>query len=408
MKQRVSRFVSKLTIFSTIWALAFAGFVPVTNATNDLLTVSDTMSRQKTSTGAEHIIQFDLPGGVTWNALEDIVIDFPAAFTVSATSGGTWVDADIKVEHEVSTAMVELSTADADINTTAAGTLTFSSTCANTAGYKAAVTTAADGSDPSFSIRKCSTAAAGDAGGTIRITLNDAATATTKLLNPSSANTYQVSIRHYVSEVGGDAITTAASADNTNDNVKTVTVPVVSDDQVSVTASIDPTLSFAIDDTALALGQLSTSQFSTDSLTLTLGTNADQGAVISVIGTNGNLLSSSTGGTVATVTNEEEITYSSTTSAAVGLCVADGTSLTRGTHYDASLGSATCSSTTTENQSIGQIFTSHSSNSQIVTTGGAALASTTATVRIFAKASTTTAAAADYAETLTFIATATY
>jgi hypothetical protein len=228
--------------------------------------------------------------------------------------------------------------------------------------------------------------------------------------NPSSAGSYTVTL-------GGSANITGSFA-----------VAIVTSDQVSITASVDPSItfdvgaqasatacagSFSVDGGTVALGTLSTTTVtSSDANSVShicsrLTTNAVSGAVVTVKSLNGNLKSTSaTSDTIASNT----ATPLATATSGYGLCVGsaggdtgmDATTPVGQTPVrTAPFNNASCTSAA---HNIGAVTQSAQS---IWSVSGA---SQNAFARIYVKAgiSGTVVSHADYADTLTFVATGTF
>ena len=79
---------------------------------------------------------------------------------------------------------------------------------------------------------------------------------------------------------GDDLVITITSGADSG----SLAVSIGTDDQVSITATVTPTLSFDVTDTAVALGTLSATLVQTDTAAMTAGTNATGGYSITVFG----------------------------------------------------------------------------------------------------------------------------
>ncbi len=206
--------------------------------------ISDTMTRQAKDEDAIHTIEFTTPTGVA--AGETITVTFPAGFDIS-----TLVYTDMQLEDD--------------------GTpLTLGSTPSGTTwGAQVA------GQVVTF------TSGTGTIGATSVVTIVLGG-ATHKVGNPGTANTYIVNI-------GG-----------TMDDSGSFAVVIVDNDQVSVTASVAPSITFSLSANSTAFGQLSTGSVSTSTgdITLTVGTNGVNGYTITIqdegTGTNAGLFNSGT------------------------------------------------------------------------------------------------------------------
>lgn len=215
-----------------------------------LTSISDVLTTVKTSTAANHTVTFTLDGANTFAATETIVVTFPSSsFTLSALANSDALDYDIVVGGTEELIVVNGACASQDaieVTTITTTAITFTA---------------------------CGSYTAGSAGATIVIEIGTHATSggtgNSQITNPSSANTYVVSLA-----AGGDTGSFA--------------VDILTTDQVTITASVDPTLDVTISSTTCALGTLSTSQVDTCQYNVTVSTNA-VGGYASTIKDDGNL-----------------------------------------------------------------------------------------------------------------------
>ncbi len=204
-----------------------------------LTSISDTLSTIKTSTAANQTIAFTLSGSQTFAATETIVITYPSSsFTLSALANTDATDYDITVGGTEELMVVAGACASQDaieITSISATVITFTA---------------------------CSSYTVGSAGAAVVIEIGTHATSggtgNSQITNPSSANTYVVTIA-----AGGDSGSFASA--------------IITNDQVTVTASVDPTLTVVLSANACALGTLATSRIDTCSYTVTVSTNAQNG-----------------------------------------------------------------------------------------------------------------------------------
>jgi hypothetical protein len=220
--------------------------------------------------------------------------------------------------------------------------------------------------------------------------------------NPGSAGSKTVSY----AQVSGDPVS------------GTLSIPIVDSDQVTVTATVAPSITFDIDtaqtDTesaapySVALGTITTTDTrvsgTTDGINfiwLDLDTNATGGAVITVRNANGG------NGLVSTAVGTDNINSADGTMADgtenYGICSvseADG----GGNLDDLAPYDGTCAADA-ENNVVGGLLTTPT---PIYDTDGAAIVTARAQIAVNAAISTTTAAHNDYTDTLTFIATGTF
>lgn len=185
-----------------------------------LTVISDTMSRLKVSETSDHTVKFTTPSGIQNG--DTITLTFPAAsFTMGASLTGV--------------------------------------TIADGAGADNAVTSAA-WSAPTLTITASSSSVvAGGNVATIKIP-------NAQITNPSSANTYIISIAGTFADTGS------------------IAVVIVTDDQVVLTASVDPSITFSLSANTSSFGTLAPGVVDTagTTVTLTVGTNGNGGYLITV------------------------------------------------------------------------------------------------------------------------------
>jgi hypothetical protein len=217
-------------------------FMPLALA-DGLISLSDTMSRLKISQASDHKIKYTTPSGVA--AAGTMTITFPAGFTVGSVDY-----TDIDVSWGASTGY--------ENELTLAGTASGTTWGAAFAGQ---VLTITSGSGVITATSKV----------IVEIGLN-ATGGNAQLTNPSSAATYVISIAGTFGDTGK------------------IAVAIISDDTFTVNASVDPTITFAIDTTSVNFGTLSSTsvttavsdQTSNSYVRLTTSTNAGSGYAITV------------------------------------------------------------------------------------------------------------------------------
>jgi hypothetical protein len=231
MNQKFSRVIALILVL----ALNFY-FIPGVMAAS-LSSLSDTMSRLKISQASDHTIKYTTPSGVA--AAGTMTITFPAGFTVGSVDY-----TDIDVSWGPSTGY--------ENELTLAGTASGTTWGAAFAGQ---VLTITSGTGTITSSSKV----------VVEIGLN-ASGGNAQLTNPSSAATYVISIAGTFGDTGK------------------IAVAIIADDQVLMSASIDPSITFSVSANASEFGSLSTGSIttSTPNITLTIATNAGSGYSITV------------------------------------------------------------------------------------------------------------------------------
>lgn len=392
------KFLAKLTTVGV--TLGLLGSAVSSVHASAFTSMKDTMTRLKISTTADHTIVFTLPTGIDFDnstQVDFLRIDFPATFSQS----GTWVTGDFTFNDGTART----------VDAVAQGTTTSDVSC--TAGANN-VGVAIDTDDHIFYIRPCGSTlfTASASAATITFTI-DGTSSDGTLTNPASAASTVVSLAQCDE-------TAACDSAFTSSHTGSFAVAIVDDDSVSVTASVDPSITFDLDtattDTnsaapySVPLGTLSTGSVTTSNdssingIWVDLATNGGGGAVVTVVSANG------TSGLVSTSTPADTIGSSTATLVAgtegYGVCVtSSGTGAATASTGTLAAVAPFASTCTAAAHSVGGLTTSAQS---ILNSAGDALAGGRTEIRVKAAISATTEAHNDYADTLTFIATATF
>lgn len=346
----ITRSLLSLSLMGAL--ISFTGSFFTTAYAASLTSLSDTMSSSKISTLSSHVIKFTTPTGASDNT-DTIIITFPSDFNFTSKTIGT-----LTFTHGATTGAENTETLAASPSATAWGAV-FSGTqnrvltlTAPTDGVGAAAIAASD-----------------------KVILTYDSTNST---NASTPGSYQIDITGAFGDTGS------------------VTVNILSDDQVSVSATVPQSLTFSISDNTIGFGNLSSSaaRYATGDTTgsaseteahnVIVGTNASNGYTMTV---NGNTLTSGA--------NTIDAIGGSNTASSVG-------SEQFGLRMNASGGSGTV---TAPYAASGFAFTAGSAT-QIASASGAS-ANTTYSTRYLANISSLTEAGA-YAATLTYTATANF
>lgn len=222
----------------SVLALTFGGALSVVNAAS-LSALSDTMSNQTISALSSHVIKFTTPTGVTATA-QTIVVTFPSGFVFTSKT-----IASLSLTYGASTG------------------LETSATLAASPG--ASTTWGAVFSGTSNVILTLTSPTAGTyiaAGNKVILTYDS-----TNSTNPSGAANYSISI-------------------TANGDTGSITVPIITNSQVAVTATVAQTLSFALSNNSIGFGALSTGS-STYANTAGTGTGSETAAHTITASTNG-------------------------------------------------------------------------------------------------------------------------
>ena len=244
------RKATSLYLIFALLAAMFTGGAHVAKAAS-LTALSDTMSSSKISTASSHIIRFTTPTGASDNT-DTIIITFPSDFNFTSKTIGT-----VTFTHGATTGAESTETLAASPSATDWGAV-FSGT------QNRVLTLTA----PTDGVGAASVAASDKV-----IITYDSSNST----NASTATTYLISISGTFGDTGD------------------ITVNLITDDQVAITASVTQSLSFAISDNTTEFGTLSTSAASyadnsagnsteVESHTLIASTNAQNGYSVTVNG----------------------------------------------------------------------------------------------------------------------------
>lgn len=238
MSIKTKKLLIKLVAIVSIFAINLF-YLPVQAAS--LLSLSDTMTRLKISTASDHTIKFTTPTGVEAST-DTITVTMPDGFTIGSVDY-----TDIDLSHGASTGYETDETLAA-----AAGS-----------GVWGAVF-----SGQILTLTAPSNATSGEIATNDKVIIEIGLTASggnAQITNNSSAATYTISIGGTFGDSGNIAIV------------------IVSDEQIPVTATVNPSITFTVVNTAFALGDLSSSAIATSSSNnITVGTNANGGYSITV------------------------------------------------------------------------------------------------------------------------------
>lgn len=399
MKKNSFKLLAKLTTVATIMSSVMS-MTPMANAA--VFTSSkDTMTRLKISTTADHIVQFTLPATFDFDStgtVDTLRADFAATFV----DGGTWVAGDFTFNDGTSRSITGVTAAASAIDCTATGgvndvcvavdTTNFIFTVKPGAGYFASATGAAI----TFGI------------------FGTTDTGTGTLTNPASAGSAALALAHC------DNVASCTTS-FTSTHSSSVALGIVDNDQVTVTASVDASITFDIDTAttniesaapySVALGTITTADSRVSGTTdgvnfifLDLATNASSGAVVTMKNANGalGLRSTSVPGddilsATGTIANGTEL---------YGVCVSNADVATRvggGTVATTSPYGSTCASDG-QTPSVGLL----SSTAVNLLTSTAPMSSWRTQLTVAAAITAVQAAHSDYTDTLTFIATGTF
>mgnify|MGYP001578595056 CR=1 FL=1 len=241
--KRLKNFLGAVLVFLLV--VSMSGINTRSAQAAALTALSDTMSSQKAATVSSHVIKFTTPTGAE-ESTDTIIITFPSTgttpFNFSSKTIGT-----VTFTHGSSTGAETTETLAASPSATEWG-----AAFSGTQNRVLTLTAPTDG------------VGAGTFAATQKaiITYNS-----TNSTNPSAnASPYAIAISGTFGDTGS------------------ITVPILSDDQVAVSSTVDQSLTFSLGSTTAALGTLSSSAVTSTSHTLTVSTNATSGMVVTVAG----------------------------------------------------------------------------------------------------------------------------
>ena len=274
MSQLIKTMLKRLLVFLIIFSLLTIIFSvpPKSTQAAPLTAMSDTMSRLQTSNLSSHDILFTLAGANTIAAGDTVVIDFDedgGEFTI-ADSG--WVVGDFDFNDGIERTIANLTQGAAPTNACTG----FDG--ANNIGAEV------DNDGGTITLRACATYTASGAGATVNIEIGSSAA------GPGTDR---------ITNSGGSGSTPITLTETTDSG--TLAVPIMTGDQVTVSATVDPTITSALSGAGYptcALGILSFSAVQGCGYTNTVSTNATSGYNSTIV-ENGNLCSPS----VAVCTN---------------------------------------------------------------------------------------------------------
>jgi len=372
-------------------AMSFQIF-PVRAASLTIL--SDEMTRLAAGVAADHVITFTLPGGIDFDAGGAGAADddqFNIGFDPTTTAfglGAGWAESDFAIKNAT--------TNHAWVPWNIQEGIGAVPDCTGATTDDVAV--AVDTDLEVFRFEACEGSGGFTATGfghKIEITILGASGGTT-LTNPAAADFYIV--ENFMDDESSRGAHSGLLA-----------VAIIDSDQVTINADVDPTLTFDIDVSLtdsetgepyeVNLGTLTKSAVKTSnnttikSIWVDLETNADGGAVVTIVGAYGGLQSNAIAHTIGGVDTTLVPGAEGT-----GVCLSYVAGLTGVAPYQ----SGNCGGT---KHTVGKVNTTAT---DILNTGGNPTAGGRAEIMVKASISAVTPAASDYTDTFTFNATATF
>lgn len=373
--------VTKIAAIAVIFGL-FATYTASIAQAASFSAMSDTLTRLKTSTVSSHTIKMTMAAANTFATGETITVDFGEDDSHFSVAGAASIVDDFDITTVKSTVVTE------------AVIVTPCSAGANNIGFSI------DDATGIVTFTACASFTATDAASQIVIEYGSAATnsgtGTDRVTNPATAVSHPIILGGTIGDSG------------------TLAVGIVDNDQVDLSASVDPSLTFDIDDTnggdacvdqatpyAVAFGTIATTDVevsgagdAVSAICLDTSTNATGGLKVTVVSKNASLKSSS----VPADTIASAGATMSAGTANYGLCVSAVGNLASVSPFN-----GTCALNSNTN-TVGAVTTS----AQPVVQSTGPVAQGTSIVAANAAISATTRAHNDYTDQLTFIATGTF
>lgn len=241
---------TKIIQITLVSMVLFTAFPLLSVHAAAMTSITDTLSRLKASTAANHTIKFVQTTGVA--AGQKIKVTFPTGFSMGSVD---YTDVDL---------------AEGSTNNCTSAVFTDKTLAAAASGATWGATVA--GQVLTF------------------VSDTDTITADRCILvevgtNATAGETGNQQVTN--STAGNDKVMSLATTTAADVNIDTgsLALSIISEDQVTVTATVDPTFTFTISSSTCALGTLSTSNVQTCSVTLTTSTNAVGGYTTTVVGT---------------------------------------------------------------------------------------------------------------------------
>jgi hypothetical protein len=282
MKQKQNRIFARITLIIMVFGLLLT---PIPSAQAAQITsFSDTMTRLKAATLSNHTMLFAIPGGI--GAGEVLTLTM-TGFDATSVDNILFSDVDFATGNSAT-----CSSATYTEQTLAAAAVTTTWGVASDASNHITITSATGTSTATFCVR-------------VKIGTNatNQSTGVNQILNGAAATVHSVT----------------AAVNNTGSDSGTASIDVITDDQVSITATVDPTITFTISANSVSFGTLSstTGRWATTgggtnasattptaAHTMTVATNAASGYVLTY---NGATLTATVGTiSAATITGDSD------------------------------------------------------------------------------------------------------
>lgn len=215
MREKFFRKIVKISLVSIILAAAMFQFSIHPAKADALTSMSDTLTRLKISELADHEVKWTLPGG-KFSAGDKAMVYFGGGTFVADTN---WTTSDFAFNDGTARTIVAVGV---DVDPVCTGGVDD-------------VTVRVDTTKSQFDVLACPGYTASAPGASVTFNIYGTSPNGT-LTNPAAAATYQV---YLVGDNKGDGF-------NANDDNGFIALAIVTDDEVVITATVDPTFTFAI------------------------------------------------------------------------------------------------------------------------------------------------------------------
>lgn len=246
---RIKAYLIKINTFVVILALVLL-FLPIKPAqAGEYENEKDVLTRLKASTLSSHDFTFDLSSGTAFDAGETITIDFGEDSSYFVVAGASSAAADFDFNDGTERVIFNVGA---------------STDCTGSSGVND-ISVGINDTTGIVTFLACPSFTSSAAAATIDIEYGTAAGGTNRVTNPTAGNDIPIYLAGTVGDSGSVAIS------------------IIADDQVSVTATVDPVITFSISSSSCALGTLSTASVSSCYYSVTTTTNAEDGYSTTIV-----------------------------------------------------------------------------------------------------------------------------
>ncbi|NCT55271.1 hypothetical protein GW755_00335 [bacterium] len=235
LSRKSFRKITAVVLFVILGNIPLLSLHPNLVSSVSLASYSDTMSRQKISTDSSHTFVLTLGATTALDAAETVEFTFAPEFTIADSTDAT---------------------TDYTFNDGTARTITdVTGSCSAGANN---VSVLANDTAKTITFTACSGFTSSAAGATITIEIGIAAGGVDIITNPAVTNTYDIGV--------------VAATETGN-----LSQVILNDDQVQITASVNPSLTVSLSSNTCALGDLTTAQVDSCNYNINVDTNSTNG-----------------------------------------------------------------------------------------------------------------------------------